>query len=98
MSYNLFPLVALVSYQPVPFNHERYLDILYTYIMSFHDNSTDELDPYFGLNITWMDSPLSEWLQTSTIDEIDEAVAPDGVNPKGLGPPGVRDAAASCSL
>jgi len=66
--------------------------------MSSFGDDTDGFDPYIGLESPWMDSPLSEWLQPPTIDEIDKAVATDGVTPIGLGPPIVKDAAASSSV
>jgi hypothetical protein len=83
MSSNSFPLAGLVSYQLLPFNHWRYLDILYTYIMSLHDDSTNDFDPYFGLDITWRDSPLSEWLRPPAIDQMEEAAAADMATPIG---------------
>jgi len=63
--------------------------------MSSYGDDTDGFDPYFGLDFTWMDSPLSEWFQTSIIDEIDEAIAADAATPIGLKLPVVDDAATS---
>jgi hypothetical protein len=66
--------------------------------MSLHDDSTNDFDPYFGLDITWMDSPLSEWLQPPAIDQMDEAVAADMAAPIWLSLPVIDQGERSCRL
>ena len=66
--------------------------------MSFHDDRTNEFDPYFGLDTTWMDSPLSEWLQPPAIDQMDEAVAADMATPIGRDLPVIDQGEISCRL
>jgi hypothetical protein len=66
--------------------------------MSLHDDSTNDFDPYFGLDITWMDSPLSEWLQPPVIDQMEEAVAGDMGTGIDLGLPIIDQGEISCCL
>jgi hypothetical protein len=66
--------------------------------MSLHDDSTNDFDPYFGLDITWMDSPLSEWLQPPAIDQMEEAVAGDMGTGIDLGLPVIDQGERSCRM
>jgi hypothetical protein len=66
--------------------------------MSLHDDSTNDFDPYFGLDITWMDSPPSEWLQPPAIDQMEEAAAADMATGIDLGLPLIDQGERSCRL
>ena len=62
--------------------------------MTFYDDGVHDFDPYLGLDFTWMDSPLSEWLQPPTEDHIDETIAYIGTR-IGMVVPLIDEAAAS---